>query len=222
MSKIANERKHTFSMEKKEIDLINWPRRDHYEFFTQFEEPFFGVTVNINCTLAYRNAKEKGGSFFLHYLYRALKAVNTVEAFSYRIIDKKVYVFDQVHASSTINRLDETFGFAYMDYHAEEHLFIQNACMVIEEVRKSKGLHPSASGENVIHFSAIPWLNFTSLSHARSFSFPDSIPKISFGRMTELEGVKTMPVSVHVHHGLMDGFHVGQFVDKFQQLMNDK
>jgi len=60
------------------------------------------------------------------------------------------------------------------------------------------------------------------LSHARSFSFPDSIPKISFGKMTELDGVKTMPVSVHVHHGLMDGFHVGQFVDKFQQLMDDK
>ena len=55
-------------MEKKEIDLINWPRKDHYEFFSQFEEPFFGVTVNTDCTLAYKNAKEKGASFFLYYL----------------------------------------------------------------------------------------------------------------------------------------------------------
>jgi chloramphenicol O-acetyltransferase type A len=30
----------------------------------------------------------------------------------------------------------------------------------------------------VIHFSAIPWLDFTSLSHARSYTFPDSCPKI--------------------------------------------
>ena len=33
-------------------------------------------------------------------------------------------------------------------------------------------------------------------------------------------GKKTMAMSVHVHHGLMDGLHVGQFVDHFQELMN--
>jgi chloramphenicol O-acetyltransferase type A len=38
--------------------------------------------------------------------------------------------------------------------------------------------------------------------------------------MTEQNGVKTMPVSIHVHHGLMDGYHVGLFVDEFQRLMN--
>jgi chloramphenicol O-acetyltransferase len=25
-----------------------------------------------------------------------------------------------------------------------------------------------------------------------------------------------MPISIHVHHGLMDGSHLGQFVDYFQ------
>jgi chloramphenicol O-acetyltransferase type A len=29
-----------------------------------------------------------------------------------------------------------------------------------------------------------------------------------------------MPVSVHVHHALMDGFHVGQFVEAFQDILN--
>jgi chloramphenicol O-acetyltransferase type A len=33
-------------------------------------------------------------------------------------------------------------------------------------------------------------------------------------------GKKTMPMSVHVHHGLMDGLHVGLFIDFFQELMN--
>jgi len=28
-----------------------------------------------------------------------------------------------------------------------------------------------------------------------------------------------MPFSVHVHHGLMDGYHVGQFLEHFQTLM---
>ena len=33
-------------------------------------------------------------------------------------------------------------------------------------------------------------------------------------------GKRTMPMSVHIHHGLMDGVDVGQFVDCFQELMN--
>lgn len=205
---------------KKEINIAEWSRKDHFLFFSQFEEPFFGATVHIDCTLAYRHAKEQKHSFFLHYLHRALKAANTVEAFRYRILDKKVYVFDRVNASPTINRPNGTFGFAYLDYEEDENSFYERATQGIERVQQSEGLIPAVSGENVIHFSAIPWLDFTSLSHARSFTFPDSCPKISFGKVTEQNGVKTMPVSVHVHHGLADGYHVGLFVEEFRRLMN--
>ena len=92
----------------------------------------------------------------------------------------------------------------------------------IENVKNTNSLLPAVSSENLIHFSAIPWLHFTSISHARSFSHPDSCPKISFVKMTENNGVKEMPVSIHGHHALMDGFHVGLFVDKFQNLLNEE
>ena len=91
----------------------------------------------------------------------------------------------------------------------------------IEKVQNTNSLLPAVSGENVIHFSAIPWIDFTSISHARSFSHLDSCPKISFGKMTETNGKKSMPISIHGHHALMDGFHVGQFIDEFQKLMNE-
>jgi chloramphenicol O-acetyltransferase type A len=205
---------------KQEIDIAEWKRKDHYAFFTQFEEPFFGVTIRIDCTHAYRYAKERQLSFFLVYLYRALKAANNIAEFRYRIVEKKVFLFDVVHASPTINRPDGTFGFSYMDYDVDEQRFYENAQRKMEDVRNSFGLVPAVSGENVIHFSAIPWLDFTALSHARSFTFPDSSPKISFGKLTEDNGIRTMPVSVHVHHGLMDGYHIGLFADEFQKLMN--
>lgn len=206
---------------KQLITLDDWKRKEHFQFFSKFEEPFFGVTINIDCTLAYQQAKEKGNSFFLYYLYRALKAANAIENFRYRIIDKEVYLFDQINASATINRPDETFGFSYMNYDKNEELFYQNAKEEIARVQQSKGLIPAGSGENVIHFSAVPWLDFTSLSHARSFTFPDSCPKISFGKITENNGKKLMSVSIHAHHGLMDGFHIGLFAEKFQELMNE-
>ncbi|QCR22322.1 chloramphenicol acetyltransferase [Pontibacter sp. SGAir0037] len=206
---------------KKEVNISEWNRKEHYHFFSRFEEPFFGITVQIDCTKAYAQAKKNKQSFFLYYLYRALQAANAVEAFRYRIINGKVYVFEQVNASSTISRPNHTFGFAYMDYEEDESSFYEQARQVIQDVQQSEGLIPAVSGENVIHFSAIPWIDFSSISHARSFTFPDSCPKISFGKVTEKNGVKTMPVSVHVHHGLADGYHVSLFVAEFQKLMND-
>lgn len=205
---------------KTKIDIESWNRKDHFRFFSQFEEPFFGVTVQLDCTKAYQDAKARDRSFFLYYLYRALKAANETEPFCYRIIEKEVFRFDTVNASPTINRGNGTFGFSYMDYNKNEDLFYRNAREVIQAVQQSEGLVPAVSGENVIHFSAVPWLNFTSLSHARSFTFPDSCPKISFGKITAQNGQRTMPVSIHVHHALMDGYHMGLFVEKYQALMN--
>jgi chloramphenicol O-acetyltransferase type A len=205
---------------KTAIDINQWVRKDHYQFFSQFEEPFFGITADIDCTAAYEYAKRHTISFFQYYLYQALKAANTIENFRYRIIDKQVYLFNVINASPTIDRPDGTFGFSYMDYNEDEDKFYANAKQVIEKVKREKGLIPAVSGENVIHFSAIPWINFTAISHARCFSFADSCPKITFGKVTDEQGKMKMPVAVHVHHALVDGYHVGLFINKFQELMN--
>jgi len=201
---------------KTKINIEQWERKALYNFFSQFEEPFFGLTVRIDCTKAYIHAKQEGKSFFLSYLHKALKAANSIENFRYSIIDKEVYLHEEVHASPTINRPNGTFGFSYVDYNADEQLFFQAAKAEIARVQSTTDLLPAKSGQNVIHFSAIPWVDFTGLSHARSFSFPDSCPKISFGKMIDKDGIKTMAVSIHGHHGLMDGSHVGLFVDRFQ------
>lgn len=206
---------------KKQLDITHWPRKDHFNFFRKFEEPFFGVTIQVDCTAAYAKAKSLNTSFFLYYLHKSLVAANQTEPFRYRISGDDVFVYDQVNASPTINRPDGTFGFAYLDYRENFETFQKNAATVIEEVKTSTGLFPAVSGKNVIHYSSIPWLNFTSLSHARNFSFGDSIPKISFGKMTEEDGKRVMPVSIHVHHALIDGYHVGMFVEIFQKLMNE-
>ena len=148
-------------------------------------------------------------------------AANHTEPFRFRISDNQVFVYDQVNASPTINRPDGTFGFAYIEYFEQFDQFTTQARIVIDQVQKSTSLLPAKSGENVIHFSSVPWINFTSVSHARRFSFNDSCPKIVFGKMTTTGDKKYMPVAIHVHHALMDGYHVGLFLDEFQRLMNE-
>jgi chloramphenicol O-acetyltransferase type A len=205
---------------RKAFDLANWARKDHFNFFNQFEEPFFGVTVDIDCTRAYDKCKKEQKGFFLYYLHQALAAANSIENFRLRIEDNQVFIYDDVHASAVINRPDGTFGFSYINYLTDFEDFHLNAKHEIEKVQNTKGLIPAGSGANVIHISAMPWLKFTSLSHARSFNFKDSCPKFSFGKMTEENGKKLMPISIHVNHALLDGYHVSLFVDEFQKRMD--
>ena len=204
----------------KKLDINNWARKDHFYFFKQFSEPFFGLTFEVDCTQAYQKSKEIKTSFFLYYLHASIKAANQIEPFRYRIVDDEVIIHDRIDASATINRDNGTFGFSWIPYFENYEDFEKGAQKEIERVRNTVGLEPSSSSENVIHYSSIPWVKFTSLSHARHFPFPDSIPKISFGQLSEKEGIKTMPVSLHAHHALMDGFHVGQYIELFQSLLN--
>ena len=204
---------------KTALDIEKWVRKDHFKFFKQFEEPFFGICVDIDCSESYAKCKSEGVSFFLYYLHKSLIAANKTEPFRYRIENENVFLYDKVNASPTINRPDGTFGFAYIDYYEDFQTFVNEAKKEIDRVQNSLGLFPAVSGENVIHFSSLPWINFKSVSHARSFSFKDSCPKITFGKITDKDNRRLMPVSIHVHHALMDGIHVGHFIDEFQSLM---
>jgi chloramphenicol O-acetyltransferase type A len=206
---------------KQKLDLNSWNRKEHFLFFKQMEEPFYGITTTIDCTQAYVKAKVLGISFFSYYLHKTLSAVNAVENFRYRIIEDEVYVFDVIDASATVMREDTTFGFSYMPFTEDINEFTQIVQTEIERMQTTTGVFTREYPDNLIHFSALPWINFTSLSHARSFTWPDSCPKISIGKLTEENGKKSMPISVHVHHGLADGYHVGLFLEKLQQFMNE-
>ena len=205
---------------RKELDISTWNRKQHFEFFCQFEEPFFGTTIQFDCTKAYAKSKQLGVSFFVYYLHKTLVAVNNIENFRYRIQDKKVFIYDKINVSSTILRDDKTFGFSEIEYDENLNTFIENYNSEATRVKNTTGLFTRDYNENIVHFSALPWINFTSISHSRSFTFPDSCPKFSFGKMTSENDKKFMSMSVHVHHGLVDGYHLGLFFEEFERLMN--
>jgi chloramphenicol O-acetyltransferase type A len=204
---------------RQKVDLDSWVRRAHFEFFRTFDEPYYGVCVRVDCTKAYAVAKRKGYSFFLYYLYQSIAAAQPVEAFRLRIEEDEVFRYDRIDAGSTLMRPDGTFGFGYYTYHKEIATFMAESGREVARVRGTTGLE-RRNVPNIIRYSALPWLDFTSLSHARRFAAGDSCPWISFGKMTEEDGRRSMPTSIHVHHALVDGVDVGRYVECFQDLMN--
>lgn len=204
---------------KRKIDISTWNRKPHFELFQNFEEPYFGLVAEVDCTHTYKKAKKENDSFFISYLHKILKALNQVEEFKYRIIDDEIYVFDVINGSSTIAREDNTFGFSYLPYVEDYSDFKIAAKKEIDRVKQTKDLE-FADEQDIIHFTTLPWLRFSSLSHPRIFSKNQSIPKISTGKLTEENGKLMMPVAVHAHHGLVDGYHASEFYRLFQEILN--
>ncbi len=203
------------------IDIESWNRKEHFEFYSKFEEPFYGVCIDLDCTKAYDYCKANNISFYLYYLHKVMLANNDVEVMRYRIIDGKPYIYNQIGASATVSRDDGTFGFSYMEYRKDINEFIDVANTEIEEVQRNGGLFPKKSGQDVFHFSSLPWINFTSVSHARSFILEDSCPKFSMGKMTINNGKRSMPFSVHVSHVFVDGNKLGEFLEIVQKRMDE-
>ncbi|MFH1121507.1 MAG: chloramphenicol acetyltransferase [Bacteroidota bacterium] len=206
---------------KSAIDLHYWNRKEHFEFFNGFDEPFFGIVSEIGCGKALSWCRKNKVSFFHFYLYQSLRAANKVEEFRHRIEDSHPVCYNVIHASPTIGRPDKTFGFSFIPYTENFKEFVSSVIAETEAVAACPGLrlNDNTCRNDVIHFSVIPWINFTGLSHARHFAIGDSVPKITFGKYYETAGEIKIPVSVNAHHGLMDAWHVSLFLNLLESFL---
>lgn len=200
------------------LDLHNWNRKEHFHFFKKMDLPFFGLTATLECTHAFERSKADKTSFFVHYLHACLVAVNQVENMKYRMEGDKVRVENKINVAPTIGREDFTFGFSFMEFDPDFSVFHSRAVTEINRVRSMQGLciGEGAEREDVIHFSSLPWINFSHLSHATMSGTAAGVPKISVGKLTFENGRAYFPVSVHLHHALADGIHAGLFFSHFE------
>ena len=206
----------------KTIDIDSWNRKQQFEHFKDFADPYFSVTIPFDVTKAYQSAKQRSISFFARYLHDCIKAINAVENLRYRIVDDKVVVYDTIHASATLVRPDNTFSLSFINFDSDIDAFINNLEAEKKRVRETADFYPPVNGLDCIHCSALPWINFSSNKEANSGE-PDSVPKLAFSKTTRnVEGNLIMNVSIAVHHALVDGYHVGLFSEAFQQNLNQQ
>jgi chloramphenicol O-acetyltransferase type A len=156
-------------------------------------------------------------------MHQAIKATNLIEEFRYRLEDNTLVCFDKIHIGTTMGRSDETFGFAYVPFNHDWETFSKDFKQTTLDVENSTGIriNENTTRLDLIHSTSLPWIDFSGFHHASNSNFPDSIPKISFGKYNQdVEGNYWLPLSVHVHHALMDGIHVGKWIEAFQRFMD--
>ena len=205
----------------KYLDLKKWIRKDVFEFFLTFDKPYFNICTHLDITPLLTAISDRGVSVSLAYHYFALRAANEIEPFRYRLKDGQVIVYDVIHGGTTVLLPNEIFTLVYFEYDPSFKKFIAGAEGAMREAQSGDGAFRPNPRDDMIHFTTLPWISFTSFSHARNWGREDSVPKIAFGKFMKVNGRTLLPFSVEVHHALMDGLHVGRYVARLEEALRE-
>ena len=201
----------------REIDLETWERRTTFEFFKDYKDPFFNMAANVDVTRLYSFCKREAIPFSIAALYFSIFTANEIREFRLRMIGEKVVEFDRIEATQTILNDDNTFSFCYFPLKDSLKEFVQAGLIAREKYQKLRSFDVETDRIDLIYYSVIPWVSFTSFKHANSGDNRQTVPRMVFGKMFEQGDRRFIPFSVEAHHCLMDGYHVGQYFSRFQQ-----
>lgn len=193
------------------LDLASWGRRAPFEFFADYELPFFNVCSEVRVGPTLRYCRERGLSSSLACWFACLRTINALEPFRMRLrppvegtavveVDEfgvpvdasghagglratpRVWVHETIDIGTTVLNDDgETFRFCYFPYAERFEQFCAGARSAMERSRQGE-MQERKDDDALVHGTTVPWVRFTSVSHPRRFGGLDSVPKIVFGR----------------------------------------
>ncbi len=215
------------------INLSTWDRAKSYEFYRNFINPQVTITADVECTAAYNSCKEDNTSFFRKYLYAILRSVNDIKELKYRIetVEGKevVVLYDRISVLTPIQTgSNGEFTTVKIPYHLTFEKFNKVADEIIATL-DNENHEPYYFEEDaekkvfldLVLVSALPDLNFTSITCTQSCAQGSRKPIINVGKAVLKEGKMMMPVAISFHHGLCDGYHVGRFYFKVEEYLKE-
>ncbi|MGV8980996.1 CatA-like O-acetyltransferase [Clostridium sp.] len=205
----------------KFVDMENWERKKHYNYFKQLDYPHFNICANIDITKFYSYIKKEEKPFFISMLYVVTKTANSIKEFRYRIRDDKVIEHESINPAFTVMNSNEVFGFCTVEFKDEFKEFMLNTLNEIQRVKENVSLEDEGGRDDLIYTTCIPWVSFTSIAHPIQMHPVDTIPRIAWGKYFEENGKIKLPLSVQVHHSLVDGVHVGKFYNTIQEILDN-
>ncbi len=199
------------------LDLERWQRREHFEFFVEYERPFFDICAEVEVGPTRTFCKSAQIPFSLALWFACQQALNAVEALRMRLRpDRQIWVHDQIYIATTAALENGNFAFVHLPSNAVFGTFCEAGVAALAGADGERVIDDRPEQDGLVHGSILPWLRFSSVSHARRDDPLDSIPKVVFGKATpSADGVR-LPVSVSAHHALADGRHIAEFFQHFE------
>ena len=199
-----------------ELNISTWPRRTTFEFFRDYQDPYFNIAANVDVTGLRRFCRENKLSFSIAALFYSQQAANSIREFRLRMHGETVVEYESIEATQTILNDDETFSFCHFDNKPDLFEYVKAGRASRDKYLKMKTFDVESDRIDLIYYSVIPWVSFTSFKHASRGDNRQTVPRIVFGKVFASGERELIPLSVEAHHAMMDGLHVGRFFERFQ------
>jgi chloramphenicol O-acetyltransferase type A len=205
----------------RHIDIDGWDRREYFTNYLGKDFPYINIGASVDITELLAFCRKKDLSSYLTLMHTAHATANALENLRYRIKDGRPMVCDRMGLTFTyIPEGSELFINVTVDFNEDLDVFHQAAQEQIARQGTEAGFAAQRGRYDLIYYSAIPWVQYTHLMRTIGALGVDSSPKISWGKYFEQGGRTLVPFSVQVHHGLMDGYHVGRYYEEVQRALD--
>lgn len=194
---------------RKGIDLRHYKRKALFSAFKDRDIPYFATTSNVDITNIKKFAKDNNISFFISISFVICKAINSIPELRHRIIDNELYEFNRVDPAYTVLLDDDTFSFCDGRDFDDFMEYLQYAKEIIGKAKTNPNLDNNEK-HNMFFITNVPWFSFTSFVHPYYKKY-GSIPIVTVGKYLEQGDKLILPIAIQVHHGVVDGIHVGKF-----------
>lgn len=199
------------------IDLTQWERREHFEFFRTVDIPFYNTNFELEITGLRETLKANGISLNHAIVHGTIATLSAIENFRYRLIDEQVVLFDELHPSFTCMRPNERlFRTLAVPFVPDLATFDVDAKQRLKRSQSYFDRSDLSQQPNLVYMSPLPWIPFTGIDHAMTLDNSDTIPRISWGRFFERGHQTYLPYNIQVNHLFIDGLHVGEFYQGLQ------
>ncbi len=201
------------------LDMENYARKAHFDYFRSLCYPYVGVTVDVDVTNVLDFSRKHCRSFYLTFLHIAALAADGVPAFRQRIRGNGIVEYSECPTSHTEPVEGGRYCYCTLHHHMGWREYFEQAEKARQDCAKN-GIAEDADVESMYFISALPWLRYSSLIQPVAGG-DESNPRITWGKYeTDEKGRVIMPVSVLAHHALVDGIHIAGFYENLENEIN--
>jgi chloramphenicol O-acetyltransferase len=191
----------------------------HFDHFRGYALPYTNITCRVDVTNLIDRCKARKEAIFPAMLIAVTCAVNAVEQLRQRIDGDEIVEYSVVHPAYTTLLTDDTIRFCPTQCSDDRSQFIKNIADSKQYASNDGPLEPHVGRYDLFFVSVLPWLDFTQMQHPAQTQNGDSVPRIAWGKFSG-DTTHTMPVSLQVHHALVDGLHMARFFEALQEELN--
>lgn len=204
------------NMTSKLIDMNNYARKEHFDYFRTMQYPYAGVTCDIEVSKLLEYSRANNRSFYLTVLHAVALAADGVPELRQRINGEKIIEYSECPTSHIELKPDKTYCYCTLHHHMSLNEYYAQA----EQARiacVSNGIEESGDVDSMYFISTVPWIHYTALVQPVAGG-DESNPRITWGKYEEsTDGKIFMPVSILAHHALVDGIQIAQFYDNLRK-----